>query len=290
MDAHGVEVLDGADDDHVVGAVAHHLELELLPPEHRLLHEDLTDGRSVQPAPRHGDEILLGCGDAGTTAAENVRRSDHHRIADLAGGAHRFGHGARIDRSRHLEAGALHDLLEATPVLGRFDGVETGPDQLHLVAVQHSAPCQLGGDVEGRLAAQRGQEGLRPLPSDDLLDHLGGDRLQVGGIGELGIRHDRGRVGIGQHHPVAVPAQHLGGLGSRVVELAGLPDHDGPGTDHENAVQVGSGRHHSAISSTKRSKSPSESRGPGAASGWYCTEKAGTSWQLRPSRVPSLRF
>ena len=31
MDAHGVEVLDGADDDHVVLRVAHHLELVLLP-------------------------------------------------------------------------------------------------------------------------------------------------------------------------------------------------------------------------------------------------------------------
>ncbi len=30
--------------------------------------------------------------------------------------------------------------------------------------------------------------------------------------------------------------------------------------------------------------------GPGPASGWYCTENAGTSAQTKPSMTPSLRF
>jgi hypothetical protein len=47
--AHGIEVLDGADDDDVVVHVAHHLQLELLPPQHRLLDEHLLDGLSCSP-------------------------------------------------------------------------------------------------------------------------------------------------------------------------------------------------------------------------------------------------
>ena len=39
VDAHGVEVLDRADDDGVVAVVADHLELELLPAEDRLLEQ-----------------------------------------------------------------------------------------------------------------------------------------------------------------------------------------------------------------------------------------------------------
>src|SRR4029453_15365165 len=50
--AHGIDVLDGADDDHVVGEVAHDLELELLPPDHRLLDEHAGDGR-LGEAPAH---------------------------------------------------------------------------------------------------------------------------------------------------------------------------------------------------------------------------------------------
>ena len=41
VDAHGVHVLDGADDDHVVRQVAHHLQLILLPAQQRLLDQHL---------------------------------------------------------------------------------------------------------------------------------------------------------------------------------------------------------------------------------------------------------
>ena len=49
VDAHRVEVLDGADDDHVVGQVSHDLELELLPADDRLLDEDLADRTLLEP-------------------------------------------------------------------------------------------------------------------------------------------------------------------------------------------------------------------------------------------------
>ncbi len=41
VDAHGVEVLDGADDDAVVVAIAHHLHLVLFPADQRLVDEQL---------------------------------------------------------------------------------------------------------------------------------------------------------------------------------------------------------------------------------------------------------
>ena len=53
MDAHGVQVLDGADDDHVVGQVAHHLQLVLLPAQQTLLYQHLhptASSRSVGTA------------------------------------------------------------------------------------------------------------------------------------------------------------------------------------------------------------------------------------------------
>ena len=41
VDAHRIEVLDGADDDDVVGLVAHHLQLEFLPADDRFLDRAL---------------------------------------------------------------------------------------------------------------------------------------------------------------------------------------------------------------------------------------------------------
>jgi hypothetical protein len=67
--AHRVEVLDGADDDAVVGAVAHDLELELLPTGDRRLDEDLADGAGVEAGGGDAGELVGRGGDAGALAA-----------------------------------------------------------------------------------------------------------------------------------------------------------------------------------------------------------------------------
>ena len=57
VDAHRIDVLDRADDHDVVVAVAHHLELELAPAEHRLLDQHLADRRGGDPA--RDDRLVL---------------------------------------------------------------------------------------------------------------------------------------------------------------------------------------------------------------------------------------
>ena len=51
VDAHGVHILDGADDDHVVRQVAHHLQLILLPAQQRLLDQHLRQAQSASCEP-----------------------------------------------------------------------------------------------------------------------------------------------------------------------------------------------------------------------------------------------
>src|SRR5690606_7116375 len=140
------------------------------------------------------------------------------------------------------------------------------------------------------------QQRVRPLPRDDLLDDLGGDRLDVGGVGELGVGHDRGRVAVDQRHPQPLGLEHPARLGAGVVELARLADDDRAGPDDQDGLQVFPARHYlgpsirRSICSQKRSKRPDASCGPAAASGWYWTLNAGRSSSLSPSTQPSLRL
>ncbi len=60
--AHRVEVLDRAHDHHVVGVVAHHLELELAPAQHRLLEQHLADRRGGQAPRRRSARCRPRCG------------------------------------------------------------------------------------------------------------------------------------------------------------------------------------------------------------------------------------
>src|SRR6202008_3055613 len=45
--AHRIEILDRADDDAIVLLVAHHLHLELFPPEDAFLDQDFVGGRGI---------------------------------------------------------------------------------------------------------------------------------------------------------------------------------------------------------------------------------------------------
>ncbi len=140
-----------------------------------------------------------------------------------------------------------HGLPEELPVFGLLDDLGVGPDHLHPVALQDAGVGHRDGGVEAGLAAQGGEQGIRPLPLDDLHDHLRGDGLDVGAVGHLRVGHDGGRVAVDQDHLVALFPEGLAGLGAGIVELAGLTDDDGPGADDQNLFDVGAFGHLCAV-------------------------------------------
>ena len=111
------------------------------------------------------------------------------------------------------------------------------------MALEGAGAGELDGGVQGRLAAEGGQEGVGALALDHALDEVGGDGLDVGAVGEAGVGHDRGRVRVDEDDLEAFLLQDLAGLRARVVELTGLADDDRSGPDDEDAVNIGAFRH-----------------------------------------------
>ena len=121
----------------------------------------------------------------------------------------------------------------------------------------------------------------------------GVQRLDVGAVGELRVGHDRGGVRVDERRPRtrrrAAPCTP-GSPSSRTRRPArsrSAPSRS-PGSCARSSRRGISARSPSARGT--RSNRYRASCGPGAASGWYCTPKAGTSRQRMPSSVPSLRF
>ena len=241
--AHGIDVLDRADDDDVVGEVTHDLELEFLPADHRLLDQHGPERRHLQ-APAHGFVQLVGVvGDRAAGAAERERGADDRRIA---GGAHDvlgLVRRARVAGARQREADGLDGALEELAVLRLADGGDLGADQLDAEALERAVVGERDGQVERRLTAQGGQQRLRPLALDDLGHELRREGLDVGARRHLGIGHDGGRVAVHEDDLVAFLAQRPAALGARVVELAGLADDDRPRADDHDLPQIGPLRH-----------------------------------------------
>ena len=252
--AHRVEVLDGADDHDVVVGVAHDLELVLLPAEDRLLEEHLGGRAGLEAGAGHPAQVRLVVGEARAEAAHGEGGAHDDRVAELLGGGEgavqgesdllpRRGPlgsviGIADDRARRLGAAALDDTLEPLPVLTELDRLDVGADERAAVLLEDPGVVQGDRGVEGGLPTERGQDGVGALALDDLLDDLGGDRLDVGRVRELGVGHDRRGVGVDEDHADPLLLEDAARLGAGVVELAGLPDDDRAGADDEDALDV----------------------------------------------------
>ena len=235
MDAHRIEVLDRADDDHVVLAVAHDLELELVPAEKGFLDQHLSDGALAQRPVQHGTQLGLGVRGAAAVAAERERRPEDDRegqpLRDLI---------QRRDDRRlgHFEPRRADGFAEELAVLGPLDHVQARADQLDAERGQDAGLGQLHRQIERRLAAHRRQERVRPLALEHGGDAFEVERLEVRAVGETGVGHDRRRVRVDDDGGEAVLAQHLERLRAGVVELAGLPDDDRTGADQADRVEI----------------------------------------------------
>ncbi len=283
MHPHRIEVLDRADDDDVVRAIADDFELELVPAANRLLHENLADRRLGQTPLHLPCEPSSIVGEAAAVAAEREGRPHDRRqgnVLELVDGGHDAG-------SRHLEPTAHDGFSELLTILRTPDHLDRRPDQLDADVLQHSGVRELDREVERGLSAQRGQKRIRTLALEHRGDALQIERLDVGAICEAGVGHDRGRIRVDDDRAVPVFAEHLQRLAARIIELAGLADDDRARADDADALEVSPRGHYSLSSSTQRSRIGQASCGPGPASGWNCTERAFRSGKSKPSTVPS---
>ena len=215
MDAHRVKVFDGANNNDVVVLVAHHLQLVFLPAEDALFKQNLGGGAVLQALAHNALQVLGVVGQAGAEAAHGEGGAHHHGVAQVLGGREGLVHGVDDVAAGRFGAAALNDALELFAVFAELDRGNVGADQLNVVLGQHAVLVQRDGRVQGRLPAQCGQDGVGAFLGDDLLNDLGGDRLNVGGVGKLGVGHDGGRVGVDQDDPQALLLQARAGPGCR---------------------------------------------------------------------------
>ena len=236
MHTHGVQVFNRADDDAVVGLVAHHLHLEFFPAQQRLFDEQLFRGRSLQAALANGLEFFGVIGNASAGSAQGETGADHGRKPQIFLRNPSLVHAVGDSGTGRPQADLGHRVFELEPVFGFVDGLGRRTDQLDLVFFQHAVVPQIECAVERRLAAHGRQNRIGPLFGNNFFHRLPGDRLDVGHIGGSRVGHDGGRIAVDQDDLVTFLAQSFAGLHARVIELAGLADDDGAGTDDQDAV------------------------------------------------------
>ncbi len=320
MDAHRIDVFDGADDDAIVRGVADDFHLILLPAQNRFFDQNFRRRRGVEAAGDDVEEFRAVIGNAAARAAQRKRRADDGGQADmidgLGGNGHGVGHvtllavgfaevplvfevvqrlvefgagelalqlrprsfmllavgildfrGVGEHRARGFKADAGHGFAEEGPVFGHVDGFGLRADHFDIVAVENAHALERKRGVERGLAAHGRQQRVGTLLGDDLGDNLRGDRLDVGGVRETRIGHDRRRVGVDQNDPVTFLLQRLTGLRAGVIEFTCLTDNDRSRADDEDGLDILALRHGLSRSAFRLRKTPArvEDHRPGSA-------------------------
>jgi len=240
---HGVEVLDRADDHDIVGVIAHHLELVLLPTEDALLDQALVPGRLLQRPADELVKILLAERNAASRATQSETRANDCGNAGLRDHLSRFFEGGGNSGEGNRQPDAPHRLCEQLSVLGLVDGIEVRTDELDSVAIEHPRLVEMNRQIQRSLAADRRKQRIGPLPSDDLVDTLHGHGFDVRAVCGVRVGHDRRGIRVQEHDLIALLSKRLAGLGARVVELTRLADDDRTRADYEDGVDVVALRH-----------------------------------------------
>ena len=105
--AHGIEILDGANDDAVIHSVAHHFHLELFPADQRFFDQHLADWRKIQAARSDQIEFFAVVSDPAAGTAQSERRAnDQRKCSDLSNDAIEIRERTCDARARHFQADA----------------------------------------------------------------------------------------------------------------------------------------------------------------------------------------
>ena len=276
VDSHRVEVLHIADGDAVVAPVADDLVFDLLPAVQVLLDEHLRDA-AVERALQRGFEVAFFANDVAALSAQRVGPPQHDRKADLLGGPLRLRDRVTRNAARRLDADLVEPLDEETPVLGVLDGLDGSAEDADAVALEHAATIEVQATVERRLTAEGQQDGIDLVRGDHALDELRNHRHQMHSVGQAVAGLNCGDVGVDEDRLDTLFPQRLDRLRARIVELAGLADPEGAGSEDQDPARLARqiGPEHDAhprpMAPTRRTKSSNRnpvSSGPGAASGW----------------------
>jgi len=139
MHAHRVQVLDRTDNNNIIFRIPHDLELIFLPPDDRLLDQDLVDHTGLDTAGRYLAQLVERMGKPTTGAAQGKARTDNDREPYFFRRLFSLRDRMRKGTTRHIKADLDDRLLELLAVFGFFDDLVIGAEHRNAIFLKH--PC-----------------------------------------------------------------------------------------------------------------------------------------------------
>ena len=190
VDAHWIEVLDGADNNTVTCGIAHDLHLNLFPALNGLLYQYLVLWRKQKALLNNLYELFWGVRNTAARTTKGEAWANNHRISQLSNNTLGIFHGVSDVCAGNLQANVLDCLAEELAVLTGTDGLQVAADDLDVVLVKNASLTKSNGAVQSSLSAHVRQKCIRALALNDAGYGLNGDWLNVSSICSFWVSHD----------------------------------------------------------------------------------------------------
>ena len=241
--AHGIKILNGADDHEVVAKIAHDFEFEFFPAEDGFLDQRLVNRAHVERGRNGFGKFLLVVSNRPASAAKRERWADHEGKTKLIAEPHGIFRVIHQSGGGHFQPDFAARIFEPQAVFGNLDRAERGANHFHFVFFEDAAFGKLDRKIQCGLPSDRGQQRMRLFLGNDFFKIFAGERFDVGSLCQLGIGHDGRGIGVNQNDFVALRAQRLARLRAGIIEFAGLADDDRARADNQNFFDVFPFRH-----------------------------------------------
>src|SRR5690554_2965246 len=123
MDTNRVNILDEADSDHFVIAVAYDLQLKLFPAKHRLFYQNLSDHTGRNTALSDYSQLFNIVDQTATSSAHRISWTDDHRISKLLSYHLCLFNTVGWFALWHFNAETIHCILEGYSIFTTFDRI-----------------------------------------------------------------------------------------------------------------------------------------------------------------------
>ena len=190
VDAHWIEVLDGADNNTVTCGIAHDLHLNLFPALNGLLYQHLVLWRKQEALLNNLYELFWGVRNAAARTAKGEAWANDHGISQVSNNTLCVFHRVSDVRTCDLQANVLDCLAKELAVLTGTDRLQIAADDLDVVLVKNACLAKADSTVQSGLSAHVWQKRVRTLALNDAGHRFNGDWLNVGSICSFRICHD----------------------------------------------------------------------------------------------------
>ena len=225
MNTDRVDVFHITDSDGGIVFVTNYFVFNLFEAFYRLFNQYLMYRREGESITHQLAKLGFVFGKTSSRTSKRKRRTQHDRVADFGCRSKPLFHRIGYFRRQYRFAQTLTKFFEKFAVFCHLDTLKRCTEYLHIALFEDTFFGKLYGEVEPRLPAKPGDNGIGSLETNDFCHIFQSQRLHIDLVGYMCIGHNSSRVRVCQYHLVSLFFQSKASLCSCIVELRRLPYH-----------------------------------------------------------------